>query len=218
MIAQRLISLVLTAAVVLAAAPNLLAVPEPAKAPKSWELDFEFHDLARISLTLPGDRQPTTYWYVLYTVTNNSGREAPFFPTFELVTSSLEVVTGGENVSPSVYDAIRARHKKQYPFFRDPTRVSGKLLQGPDNARTSAAVFHNFDPGANALTVFVAGLSGEIAKVANPVYDSENPETPLNRPFFALRKTLAIQYDVPGDLRTRRMAAAVRRSQSWVMR
>lgn len=184
----------------------------------TWEVDFEFHDLARISLVLPGDDHPETFWYLLYTVTNRSGRDVEFYPTFELVTDTLEVVTGSSNISPSVYDAIRARHKILHPFFRDPLRVSGKLLQGADNARTSAAVFRQFDENSNSVTIYVAGLSGEVVQFPNPTFDREGPETPQNAQFFTLRRTLAIEYDIPGDPETRRAARASRRDQQWVMR
>jgi len=194
------------------------AAPTPSVAPRNWELDFEFEDLRRIELVLPGDRQPTVFWYMLYTVTNNSGKEVDFYPSFELVTGSLQVVTAGEEIHPAVYDAIAARYHKLFPFFRNPTRVAGRLLEGPDNARTSAAVFRQFDPAANSLTIFASGLSGEIVSVPNPVFDPEKPESAENMRSFPLRKTLAITYDVPGDVRTRREAPALRRGTYWVMR
>jgi hypothetical protein len=203
---------------VLGLGESALAAPSPSVAPLYWELDFEFTDLQRIEITLPGDRHPTPFWYMLYTVTNNSGKDVDFYPTFELVTSSLEVVTAGDHISPTAYQVIAARHRKLNPFFRNPAKVSGKLLQGPDNARTSAAVFRGFDPQANALTVYVAGLSGEIASVPNPIFDPQTPESAENPRFFPLRKTLAITYDVPGDVRTRRLAAPIRRDKVWVMR
>ena len=194
------------------------AAPEPAKAPKSWQIDFEFHDLQRMTLTLPGDRHPTVFWYLLYTATNNSGKDVDFFPSFELVTDSLGVLTAGDNISPSVYDAVRGRHKKAYPFFRDPIRASGKLLQGPDNARTSAAVFRDFDPEADAFRIYAAGLSGEIARISNSTFDGDTPQSAGNPRFFTLRKTLEITYHFPGDTNTRHLAAPVRQSQNWVMR
>lgn len=195
-----------------------LAAPEPAKATKTWDLDFEFHDLARISLTLPGDSSPTTFWYLLYTVTNSTGRDVPFYPSFELVTDNLGVITGGDNISPSVYEAVIARHKHAYPFLVGPIEATGKLLQGSDNARTSMAVFREVPADVNSLTVYVAGLSGDVARVPNPSFDGNRPETAENAPFFALRKTLAIRYDLPGDPRTQRSATPIRRSMEWVMR
>ena len=216
---MKSIKYILISAVVLGSMTGVLrAVPKPKVNSQSWQLKFDYHDLQRIKVVLPGDSTPTTFWYLLYTVTNESGREIDFYPSFELVTESLEVITGGENISPTVYDAIKARYKKTYPFLCDATQVSGKLLQGTDNCRTSAVVFRDFSAEANSLTVYVAGLSGEVVQVSNPKFDSKKVAGNDNKPFFALRKTLAISYDVPGDSKTREEAVAIRQSQEWVMR
>ena len=216
--AVRCIGLVGLVLAAVAAGPRGSAAPTPSLTPKSWEFDLAFHDPQRIVLTLPGESEPTTYWYLLYTVTNNTGHDEGYYPMFHLVTDTLQIVTGGDEISPTVVDAIRARHRKRYPFFVDPMDVSGVLLQGVDNARVSAAVFRNFDPEASRFTVYVAGLSGEILRMRNPVFDPEKPESGSNSRFFVLRKTLAITYDLPGDERSRKHAVPVRVERQWVMR
>ena len=195
-----------------------VAGPEPDPASPHWQLDFRFYDPQRISVPVPGEPEPTTFWYLLFTVTNNTGEDVQFYPSFRLVTDTLESVEGGGSVVPAVYDAIAARHKKEYPFFASPAKTTGLLLQGADNARTSAAVFRPFDPKANGLTVFVSGLSGEVARVTNPSFDSSTPESETNERFFILRKTLAISYALPGDEQTRAQAKPMRRDRVWVMR
>lgn len=195
-----------------------LAAPTPSLTPKSWDLEFEFFDPARIEVALPGEERPTTFWYLIYTVTNNSGREVLFYPQFDLVTDTLNVVQGGDHVSPTVFDAIRARHGKLHPFLTEPLKVGGKLLQGTDNARTSVAIFRDFDPQASRFTVFAGGLSGEVARVPNPAFDPAAGESEQNPQFFTLRKTLAIPYDLPGDPVTRRQATPARGTREWVMR
>lgn len=195
-----------------------MAAPQPSKAPRAWELDVEFHDLQRITVTLPGDSKPTAYWYLLYTVTNNSGRDVEFYPSFDLVTNQLEVVPANDHVHPAVYDAVEARYRKTYPFFVNPMKVNGLLLQGEDASRTSAAVFREFAAEANAVTIYAAGFSGEIVRSPNPSFDSSKAESAENPRFFVLRKTLAIAYDVPGDPQTRLSASATRKSMEWVMR
>jgi len=194
------------------------AAPEPKVLPEKWELNFEFHDPQRITLTLPGDSKPTTFWYLLYTAANQTNRELPFYPTFHLVTDTLQVVEGGDRISPLVYDAIRARHQKLYPFLVDPPRVFGELKQGEDNRLTSVAVFQDFDPEASSFSIYVGGLSGEIVRLANPSFDGSQKESDQNPQFFVLRKTLAIHYDFPGDTRTRNMSVPARVKREWVMR
>lgn len=194
------------------------AAPQPDKASRTWELDCHFHDPERMVITLPGDSEPTTFWYLLYTVSNDTGQDVDFYPAFELVTDTFKVVRGGDRIHPLVVDAIRARHKKQYPFFVDPLKATGRLLQGEDNARTSAAVFRNFDPTANRFTIYVAGLSGEVVRLRNPAFDPEVPESETNSRFFTLRKSLGITYDLPGDPQTRKLATPTRVKMEWVMR
>ena len=164
-----------------------LAAPEADIATTQWQLDFEFHDPQRITLTLPGDEKPTTLWYMLYQVTNNTGQDVQFYPSVRLITDTLRVVEAGDNISPSVYDAIVALHKKEYPFLAPPAKVTGLLLQGEGNARASVAVFHMFDEEANSFTLYVSGLSGELVRVANPAFDPDQDESENNPRFFILR-------------------------------
>ena len=193
-------------------------VLKPSRALLSWELKFSFADPQRISLTLPGARDPATYWYMLYTVENDTDHDVPFYATAELVTASLQVIKGGEQVSPTVYDAIKARHKITHPFMIDPSRVSGTLLQGEDNAKTSMVVFRQFNYEDNAFSIYFSGLSGEIKLQPNPSFDTSRPENKKNPRTFALRKTLEIKYELPGDESTRRLAKPIRRERTWVMR
>lgn len=183
-----------------------------------WSLDVQFHDPQRIRIRLPGDRESTTFWYMLYQVTNNTGRDRNFYPSFRLVTDSLEVVEAGNSISPIVYDYIVGRHRREYPFLAPPAKVTGLLLQGEPNARASVAVFRDFDPQANAFTIYASGLSGTIRRITNPAFKGKVPESESNPRAFVQRMTLAIYYELPGDAITREFAAPIRRRREWVMR
>jgi hypothetical protein len=184
----------------------------------SWQLDLEFHDPQRITLILPGDDRATTFWYLLYRVTNNTRREVQFYPSFRLVTDTLKLVEGGDRISPSVYDAIALRHRNEYPFFTPPRKVTGPLLQGQENTRTSAVVFRQFDREASAFTIYISGLSGEVRRIRNPGFLTNQAESEQNPRVFLFRRTLAIKYDLPGDPGTQAQAVPIRRSRQWVMR
>ena len=194
------------------------AAPHAGLVGKAWELDFSFYDPQRITVMLPGDVSPTTFWYVLYRVTNRTGQEVQFFPSFRFVTDTLKVVIAGEQISPSVYRRIADRHRRDFPFFAEPSKVVGQLLQGEAHARTSAAVFRTFDPNASRFKLYVSGLSGEIERKNNPVYDPARKASEGNKRFFLFRRTLEVVYDLPGDVRTRLSATPIRRSRGWVMR
>ena len=183
-----------------------------------WQLDFEFHDPRRITIQGVGDKTPKTYWYVLYRVTNNTGSDVQFFPSFKLVTDNLQVVEAGDGVGMQVYERIGRRHENDFGFFAMPTKVSGLLLQGAENARFSAAVFQTFDPDSDGFTLYVGGLSGVVERIPNPGFDDSRDESDDNPRFFVLRQTLAVRYDLPGDLSSRMAANPIRRDRDWVMR
>jgi hypothetical protein len=192
--------------------------PRAGAVSRSWELDFTFHDPQRIVVKAAGDENVTVYWYVLYEVTNRTGQDVDFYPSFRLVTDTLKVVEGGLDVSPRVYDAIQSRHEGAYPFFAPPWKITGPLLQGEENARASAVVFHTFDREASGFTVYVSGLSGDVERVNNPAARIGETVSADGNPYFLLRRTLAIRYDLPGDPSTRALAEPIRRSREWVMR
>jgi hypothetical protein len=189
-----------------------LAAPQADLASSSWQLDFEFTDPQRITV------QGETYWYMVYRVTNRTGKEVEFFPLFRLVTNTLQEVIGGEGVNPLVYESIAKRHRGDFPFFALPAKITGPILQGEENARESAVVFKTFDREAARFTVFVSGLSGEIETTRNPAFDKTAPESESNPRMFLFRRTLAIVYDIPGDSQTRATATPIRRTRSWEMR
>ena len=182
----------------------------------AWELDFEFTDPELITVNIPGAAQPRTYWYMLYRVTNRTGQDVDFSPSFRLVTETLDVQIGGENVHPAVYDLIAARHKARFPFFTLPFKMMGKLLQGAENARTSAIVFQPFDPHADSFRIYVSGLSGELVREPNAAFDPSQPESEKNPRWFLLQRTLEITYAIPGDAQTR--GTPVRKDRQWVLR
>ncbi len=188
------------------------AAPQADLVSRSWELVFDFKDPQRITV------QGESYWYVVFRVTNRTGKDVEFYPSFRLVTNTLHVVEGGAGVSPLVYDTIAERHRQEFPFFASPMKITGTLLQGEENARESAVVFRPFDPEAAKFTVFVSGLSGEIETRRNPAFDKNQPESQANPRMFLFRRTLAIHYDLPGDAQTRASATPIRRDRSWEMR
>ncbi|MDO8632148.1 MAG: hypothetical protein Q7R41_16820 [Phycisphaerales bacterium] len=193
------------------------AAPKAGLIGRSWELEVEFADPQRITIPLP-DGGEETYWYVIYRVINRTGRDVAFFPSFRIVTNTLQVVDGGDGVRPAVYDRIAALHRQQFPFFAPPAKITGTLLQGQENARESAAVFKTFNLEASSLTLYMTGFAGRIDRQTNPAFDTNKPESDDNPRSFLFRRTLAVTYDLPGDPQTRASATPIRRNREWVMR
>lgn len=199
-------------------AVSIAAAPRSRSAARSWQFNVRFHDVQRLSVRLPGDRTETTYWYMLYEVVNDTGRDRQFFPSIQLVTDTLAVVEAGADIHPMVFDVIAGRHKQEFPFLATPGKVMGLALQGEENAKTSAAVFRDFDPEASSFVIYASGFAGAVERVYNPAFDRSQKESDSNKRFFTLRKTLGITYDLPGDPATRNQARPVRRTREWVMR
>lgn len=192
--------------------------PEPALASSAWNLKFRFEDPQRLSVVEPGQTSPAVYWYMLYTVENVNDAEVNFYPEFQLVTDTMQVVGSGVGVSPEAFRAVQRRAND--PALLPPEQIAGRILRGKDRSRSGVAIWKDFDPKAKSFTVYVSGLSGEVMRWKNPAFDSARAEGPKNRKFFLLRKTLSVPYTLPGSEESRPAALPRRNAegQKWVMR
>lgn len=203
--------------------------PKPAARTIAWEFDFRYVDLRRIDVHVGNRTQ--AYWYMLYTVSNPSSQTQRFYPQFEILTDSLDVLPSDVGIPAAVYEAIRERHRLTHKYLVHPTKAIGPLRSGSDNAIESMAVWPATAVQSNDFTVYVAGLSGEARLVPNPAYDPDQPEAkrvpgPLGRPqavvvnpkAFTLRKTLAISYKLAGSAATRGFAQPMPVRVTWIMR
>src|SRR5436190_997985 len=66
--------------------PKPQEFPKPSLYPKTWELSFEHGKPTRVVVQAKPTDVPRAYWYMIYTVTNNTDQEQLFMPSFELVT------------------------------------------------------------------------------------------------------------------------------------
>jgi hypothetical protein len=203
----------LVVAVLYAAPGRLYAPPIPALVPEpgTWQLDIQLHgDPRRIDITLPGTDETQTYWYLLYTITNNTGKERDYYPQFEVFTDTFRSSQAGVGVRRPVFEAIRARYNETIPLLEPESLVTGRILVGEDNARDSVAIFKDFDPSANSAKIFVSGLSNETVKVKSPLAETTRE--------YLLRKTLVLQYQVPGDALSPQKRVMLYRTRDWIMR
>ena len=187
------------------------------------ERHLEMRDPTPIRVEVPGQAGKQTYWYVLYTVTNRTGADQTFVPEFTLYTDTGQVIQAGQNVSPSVYQAIVQRHNN--PLLEPSTAIAGRLLQGEDNARDGVAIFTDIDPDARVFDLFVGGLSGERAVDTLPVpitVQRVNPQTgefeEVQTRQIVLHKTRQVTYRLAGEAAARATSQAERIADGWVMR
>ena len=165
--------------------PAAHAAPQPSAVPISWELNIKHGPIERLQLTTGG--KPKTYWYMRYTVVNNTGKDILFTPDFQLMTDTGQVQEAYKDVPKDVIGKIKELYNNS--LLQSPTNIVGKLLQGEDNAKDGVIVFGDVDVDARDFKVFIAGLSGETAEVKNPITGKA----------VVLQKTLVLDYVVPGQ-------------------
>jgi len=197
--------------------------PEAPEGTTEWELSIDLQPLQSIQLTLPGDKAPQTYWFLRYTVTNETGADQSFTPEFALYTDMGEVITAGRSVSPAVFKKIKESYND--PLLKDATGMLGKILQGEDNAKSGVAIFKNFDPKAGTVEIFVGGLSGHAETIKLPVpvtvkeTDAKGKSKDVEKTEITLVKTLHLKYrhplDPTGKVRENELKLV---KKDWVMR
>jgi hypothetical protein len=193
-----------------------LAAPEPAIVPPpgQWTLDMEFTNPMEITLPFGSDKKPLKFWYLIITLTNNTGKDVDFYPKCDLMTDSFQIIPAGKFVSTALFEEIKKRHKSIYPFLELLNNAGAKILQGQDNARDFAVIWPDFDVKATNVKLFVTGLSNETAAVSNPISKDQ-----MGRPLQVfLRKTLELNYSLRGDQTLRSSASFAFQSKRWIMR
>ena len=200
-----LLALPLIVGLLIAIGRHSLAYPEPAIVPKAWQFDVTFSTPQPISFKTP-DGRVRWFWYVTYTVTNNTDRERLFIPDITIATDEGDIMPAGRGVPPGVFEATKAR--LQNKLLESPVQVVGKLLRGPDNAKDSLAIWPATEHDIDAMSIFIAGLSGETTVVNNPVTDDP----------VLMTKTLMVDVALPGNPPNPEVQAVLPQGHHWVMR
>jgi hypothetical protein len=202
----------------LTASCPLRAAPKPAIVPPAdtWQMDILIHgDPQRIVVQFPGFDQPKVFWYLPYTISNNTGRDVDFYPDFEIFTDTFKLYKAGRGVRKAVFNAIRQRYNDTIPLLEPEELITGRILRGEDNARDSVIIFEDIDPNATSVKIFASGLSNESTTIESPIY--KNPATGKGKGIL-LKKTLMLQYQMPGDAYSPDQKVMLYRSRQWIMR
>lgn len=217
LVAAALIPAALALGLIIGVCP-VQAAPKPALVPPpgTWQFDLQLHGQPRrITVTLAGDTEPQTFWYVPYTITNNANQDAEFYPRVELLTDTLKLYRAGVNARRPIFQAIRRRYLESLPLLEPQSMLTGRILQGDDNARDSVIILQDFDPNATSVSIFFTGLSNETQTVEHPTRVDPKTHKPKQ---LLLRKTLMLKYDVPGDAIKPEKRVMLYRNREWIMR
>ncbi len=181
----------------------VLAYPKPATVPYRWELDFEPGELRLWVDTAGGS---AAYWYFAYKVTNRTGRDQVWAPSFTVFTDAGQIVKSGRAVPNRVADEIRDLLGNT--FLETQNEAIGDIFHGREHAKEGLVIWPAQNTDVNELSLFIAGISGETARVINPVTNEQ----------VLLRKTLQRDYLIRGDALARGSKPAELVRQQWILR
>ena len=211
-------SLLATAALLatlLASAPGVTRAgdfPEPSPYPISWELRFEHSKPKRIVVKIPGVGS-RAFWYMTYSVTNESQDDQTFLPVFEMLTKDGKIHRSDKGVPAEVFREIKSREGNR--FLLPSAKVGGVLRVGEDQARDGVAIWPEPMSEMGSFSIFVAGLSGEA--VTMKMVDGK-PVRVKPEHVIILRKTLQLNYVIYGDDVRPDIDEVNVKPEVWVMR
>jgi len=185
-----------------------LAAAEPDPVPNRWELDLVVGPLRVMNVTTDEGIRP--FFVLTYLVTNNSGEDLLFAPSWELATDAGDIIPAGRDVSRRVTRRILDRFDN--PLLEDQLNILGRLLQGRENAKEGLVIWPATDLALDEVNVYAAGFSGEFK-----MYEVEQDDGSMER--YVLRKTYALRYDVGGELSpSTSEQLSLRERPRWIMR
>jgi len=193
------------------------AAPEPAivPGPGMWMVNATFTHPQQIVLNRSSAGKPIRFWYVILTLTNKTGQDVDFYPTCDLMTDTFQIIPAGKNVPAMVFEQIKNRHQDRYPLLESLENTGNKILQGEDNTKDIAVIWHDFDAKAGNIKLFIAGLSNETVAIDHPVAKSRRTGKPVK---VYLRRTLELSYDLRSDPAMRSEADLAYKGKRWIMR
>lgn len=202
------ISAVILMPVLAVLASLAFAAPEPDPVPRRWQLDVKVGPLRVAAIETP-ETGRKLYAYLTYVVTNNSGEDRLFAPSFELATDEGHLIRSGQRVPLEVTREIQRRLDN--PMLEDQIKILGPLLQGEANAKDGVVVWPLPSVEVDEVNVYAAGFSGETKTV-----EFTNADGEVQR--ITLRKTLMLRHSTPGTISPGPSGALERVEQRWIMR
>ena len=178
------------------------AYPKPASVPFRWELDFRPGELRLYIDPVEGE----AYWYFTYVVTNETGAEQIWAPSMTLFTDVGEILASGRNVPARIEEDLLVLLGNE--LMETQSEAMGTIFQGREHAIDGLVIWPAAHTDVNEVTLFVAGISGETARVINPVNSGET----------ILRKTQQRDYLIRGSALARRSKPLELVGESWIMR
>lgn len=160
--------------------------PTPAPYRVAWEFDVKWSKPVRTVVQVPGQANPQAYWYLPFTVTNNTDQERLFMPVAELAMRDGRIIRADRDIPGVVLEQIRKEQNNK--FIETTLSAAGQLRLGAEQARSVVAIWPEPTARMGDFTILIAGLNGEYKHVK----DADGKDA-------ILHKTLQLDYKVIGD-------------------
>ncbi len=147
-----------------------------------------------------------SYAYITFDLLNATGADRRFAPRFELLLDDGVLVQSGSDVPSKVTHAIKSALGD--PLVEDQFQVLGTVLEGKENARRGLVVWRMTEREPTEVSVFVTGLS----RVSD-----KNPHPTSGEPLVR-RRTMRVNYVIPGDAVAHTTASYEPGKIEWIMR
>ena len=199
--------------------------PKPSLIPASWQLNIELTEPLAIEVDAPRGGGRKAYWYVRFTTTNHTGQDQLVIPEFMLYTSTGQLLRSDKDVPAAIFRKIKNRHNE--PLLNKMTGMTGKMLQGDDNAKMGVAIWPDFDHTAMSFDIFIGGISGETVEIELPKpiqvtriegHGKDARKIVETKKTLILSKTLHLEYAVSTDPAARTRIAPRLVKKEWLMR
>ena len=189
-------------------------VPSVYPLPSAWYLNFKHGIPKRIVVSVPGEKVPAAYWYLTYTVTNNTGKEEEFFPMFEMVTKDGKVHPSDHAIPLAVFKAIKKNEGND--LLLSANDIAGPIHQGEDQAKDGVAIWEEPMARMGDFSIYAGGLNSEAVVASDdagmPMKDDKG-RVPMK-----LWKTLELDYVIYGDEIKPGTDLVHAKPDKWIMR
>ncbi|MCH2149476.1 MAG: hypothetical protein MK095_08600 [Phycisphaerales bacterium] len=162
---------------------SLQAYPKPNPVPTRPELTFDAGPLR----LRQSERDGKWYWYMTYSVSNYTGEDRIWAPTFILYTDRGDILESGRGIHHEVSDEYALYLGDD--MLESQHQIIGDLLQGEGNLRKGLIMWPAPHTEVNEMVLFTAGISSESTVIKHPVSGED----------MVLHKTLMREYLVPGN-------------------
>jgi hypothetical protein len=196
-----------------------------------WTLDITYEQPQPI-IVLNNKGEKSVYWYMIYTITNNTGADRNYVPSFFLFCDTGKLIPAA--VNPDAFEAVKKLRGLKYPNLENAGQMvainapadnpaikkpeNTTIKMGSDNARTGVAIFAPMERNTRRFSIFIQGLSGEYIEKPTRPNKVEPGHLESGDKLLRLHKTLAMAFDMPGDQWWQNLDKPIFKNKKWTWR